>query len=154
MKKETEKPYNGGQWTEARMRSFAMSALRRAQWPAKYQAISQAYIGDGLNPKTGKPCKLHKCPTCKKVYPKGNFQADHINPVIPLDHKWTNCFLGYDWNEVMRNLWCEKEGFVAICKECHKAKSKQENIDRKQYKKQNDKSASTGGVDAKRSKEV
>lgn len=134
MKKQTEKPFNGGNWSISRMRSFAMSALRRAQWPAKYQAISQAYIGDGINPKTGKPCKLHKCPTCEKVYPKGMMHADHKNPVIPIDKQWSNGFLGYDWNEVMRNLWCEKDGFSAICKECHKTKTKQENTERRNNK--------------------
>ena len=153
MKKEIEKPYNGGQWTTARMRSFAMSALRRAQWPQKYKSIEAAFIGNGINPKTGKPCKLHKCPTCGKVHPKGNMQADHINPIIPIDKKWDSVFLGYDWNEVMRNLWCEKDGFLAICKECHKTKSKQENSDRKQHKNttQHDKSANNKRMEAKSS---
>ncbi len=134
MKKQTEKPYNGGKWTEARKRSFAMSAVRRAHWPPKYEAIARAFIGNGITPKTGKPCKLHKCPICEQVHPKGNMHADHINPVIPLDHKWENCFLGYDWNEVLRNLWCEVDGFQPICKDCHKEKSKEENTQRKQHK--------------------
>ena len=141
MKKNIEKPYNGNTWTTARMRSFAMSALRRAQWPAKFKSIDKAFIGNGINPKTGKPCKLHKCPICEQVHPKGNMHADHINPVIPLDYNWENCFLGYDWNEVLRNLWCEADGFQPICKDCHKAKSKEENTQRKQHK--NAKSATT-----------
>lgn len=131
MKKQIEKPYNGGKWTEARMRSFAMSAIRRAQWPAKYASLDKIRIGPGINPKTGHKCILHKCPSCNEVGAKGDFHADHINPIIPLDHKWENCFLGYDWNEVLRNLWCEVDGFHPLCKDCHKAKSKQENIERK-----------------------
>lgn len=144
MKKGTEKPYNGGTWTTARFRSFAMSALRRAQWPAKFKSIDKAFIGNGINTKTGKPCKLHKCPICEQVHPKGNMHADHINSVIPLDHKWENCFLGYDWNEVMRNLWCEVDGFQPICKDCHKAKTKQENTERRLNK--NDKLTSTARI--------
>jgi 5-methylcytosine-specific restriction endonuclease McrA len=68
------------------------------------------------------------------VHPKGNMAADHISPVIPIDNNWKNTFLGYDWNEVMRNLWCEKEGFSATCKECHSKKTKQENIERRNNK--------------------
>lgn len=133
-KKSPDKPYNGGQWTEARMRAFAMSALRRAQWPAKYQSIAQAYIGDGINPKTGKPCKLHKCPTCEKVHPKGEMAADHIEPVIPLTRNWNNLhgsFLGYDWNEVMRRLWVEQSGYQVLCRSCHAKKTKEENMVRR-----------------------
>jgi hypothetical protein len=49
-------PYNGGTWTKARMRSFVMSALRRAQWPVKFRAIKKAYVKDGINPATGRKC--------------------------------------------------------------------------------------------------
>lgn len=128
-----EKPFNGGKWSTSRMRSFAMSALRRAQWPAKYASIAKAYLRDGINPKTGKPCKLHLCPICKGVYPKGQMHADHIEPVIPLKHNWEG-WLGYDWNQVLPRLWCEQEGYQAICKTCHKAKSKEENQQRKKLK--------------------
>ena len=128
------KPYNGGKWTEARMRSFAMSAIRRAQWPAKYASIAQAYVGDGINPKTGKPCKLHKCPECEQLLPKGKFHADHVEPVIPVSHNWSSGdnWLGYNGNEVLPRLWCEQSGYRAICKDCHKKKTKQENKQRKQ----------------------
>lgn len=147
MKKQIEKPYNGGTWTKARMRSFAMSALRQARWGPKYAAIRKAYVGEGINPKTGHKCQLHKCPTCEKVTAKGDMHSDHISPVIPLDHNWENGFLGYDWNEVMRNLWCEVDGFQPICSYCHSKKSKQENIQRKQHK--NDKLTSSNRLQAK-----
>ena len=133
MKKATLKPYNGGKWSIAKMRSFAMSAIRRAQWPAKYASIAKAYVRDGINPKTGKPCKLHQCPVCKQLFPKGKIVADHINPVIPVKHDWNESptsFLGYDWNEVMRRLWVEQEGFQPICKQCHKEKTRKENKNR------------------------
>jgi hypothetical protein len=105
-----------------------MSALRRAQWPQKYASISSAYVRDGINPATGKPCKLHKCPICEQLYPKGNMQADHTNPVIPLS--------GFDsWDGVISRLYCEKDGFQPICKPCHKGKTLLENQQRKALKK-------------------
>ena len=129
------KPFNAGKWSTAKMRSFVMSALRRAQWPAKYASIASAFIANGTNPKTGKPCKLHRCPECNGIFPKGKMHADHIEPVIPLENetKTLTAWLGYDWNVVMRRLWCEKEGFRAICKDCHKAKTKEENKQRREY---------------------
>lgn len=133
-KPKPEKPYNSNQWTEARFRSFIMSALRRAQWPQKFKAISTVYIKDGINPKTGKKCKLHQCPICKEILPKGSFHSDHINPVVPLDNNWANeeNFLGYNWNKLLPNLFCESDKYQPICKVCHAQKSKEENLIRKQ----------------------
>jgi 5-methylcytosine-specific restriction endonuclease McrA len=120
-----QKTRNAGQWTDARYHSFVMSALRRAQWPPKYASIARAYVRDGVNPKTGKPCKLHRCPQCSQLYPKGQMQADHINPVVPLS--------GFDsWDGVISRLYCEADNFQPICKSCHKIKSKQENKQRKE----------------------
>lgn len=117
----------GNRWTEARYHSFVMSALRRAQWPPKYASIAKAYVKDGLNPKTGKPCKLHRCPQCHQLYPKGKMQADHISPVVPLS--------GFDsWDGVIARLYCEADSFQPICKPCHKVKSKEENKQRKENK--------------------
>lgn len=122
------KPFNGGRWSLARMRSFAMSAVRRAQWPAKYASLAAAYVKDGINPATGKPCKLHRCAITGKLYPKKDMHADHKEPVIPLDGKWGNetSWLGYNWNSLLPRLWCEAEGYQAISKEAHKQKTQQE----------------------------
>ena len=131
------KPYNDGQWTTARMRSFAMSALRRAQWPAKYKSINSAFLEDGVNPATGKKCKIHQCPECEGKFKKGDMHADHIEPVVPVDGVWgeTTRWLGYNWNELMPRLWAELEGYQPLCKPCHKAKSKEEAAERALAKK-------------------
>lgn len=128
-----DKPYNMGQWTVARMRSFIMSALRRAQWPPKYKSINKAFVKRGPNPKTGKMAKLHECPVCNELYAAGNMHADHKEPVIPVDGQWgeTTRFLGYNWNEVMMRLYIEE--FDALCKTCHKKKTNEERQQRKHY---------------------
>lgn len=102
-----------------------MSSLRRAQWPPKYQAIKKAYVKDGKNPKTGRKCKLHKCEHCGNLFPQKDMQADHVNPVIPLT--------GFDsWDKVIERLFCEVDGYQAVCRECHKIKTKEENRIRKE----------------------
>ena len=118
MKKD--KPFNGGQWTVARKRSFIMSALRQARWPVKYACIKTAFVKMGTNPKTGRKCKLHRCPSCKKLFPQKDVQADHIKPIIPLE--------GFDsWDSVIDRIYCELDGFQVLCKKCHSVKTKEEN---------------------------
>lgn len=131
---DIERPYSNGEYSEAKFRSFAMNALRRARWGPKCTVISRAFVRDGINPLTGHKCKLHKCEHCGKLFAKGDLHADHVEPVIPEGHDWANkpgSFLGYDWNEVLRRMWVEESGFQVLCKEgCHKLKTEEERVSR------------------------
>ncbi len=124
------RPFCGGLWTEARMVSFIKSALRGARWPEKYYCIAEAYVEDGINPKTGRRCKLHRCPECQDLFPATGMQADHIEPVVGPEGFTT-------WDDFIARLYCPREGFVALCKGCHKAKTKEENTLRRELKKEN-----------------
>lgn len=139
-RKDLDREFNSGQWTLARMRSFVMSALRRAAWQPKYLVINRAYVRDGINPATGCKCKIHRCEQCGREGPKGIMCADHDQPVIPLDHNWESLshnFLGYDWNEVMRRLWIEVDnGWNVVCDDCHGKKTSEERLERAAVKKQ------------------
>lgn len=120
------KTRNGGQWTEARFRSFIKSALRGARWPQKYACIRKAYVKDGVNPKTGRKCRLHTCERCAGLFPQNMMQADHIIPVVGPE--------GFvDWNTYIDRLYVEADGFRALCKPCHKAITKQQNQERKKH---------------------
>lgn len=124
------KPYNGGQWTAARYRSFVMSALRGARWPIKYAAISKQFVRDAVV--NGRRVKLHRCPICQQEVPRGHMQADHIKPVTPIS--------GWDsWDGVISRMFCEADGFQALCKGCHLAKTLNENAERRTNKQTNDK---------------
>jgi hypothetical protein len=130
----TPKPYNGGQWTEARMRAFIMSALRRASWPVKYAVKERAFIGREYNPKSGKMRKVFACEVTGKKGGENAFQVDHITPVVPNDFGETTRYVGYNWNEIMPRLFCEAEGLRVIGKEVHQQKTKTENQNRKKKK--------------------
>jgi hypothetical protein len=135
MGKTKPKPYANGAWTEARFRSFVMSALRRAQWPVKYEAINRAYVKTGPNPATGRMCKLHRCEQCNNLFPQGQMAADHIEPVVPIEGFKKKGFLGYDWDSLIQRLYCEIGGFQALCNPCHKLKSQDERAQRAAAKK-------------------
>lgn len=130
---DIERPYCNGQWSEARMRSFAMSALRGARWNPRMTVIARAFIRKDINPATGKPCKIHRCESCQGEFPQGKMRADHAESVIPIAHNWRegDNFCGYNWNEVMRRLWIEKgSGWNVLCEGCHKIKSSEERAGR------------------------
>lgn len=123
-KRDIPRPHNGGEWTKARMQSFIKSALRGARWPQKYVCIEKAVVGYGINPKTNRRCKMHRCAECGGEFPAKQMQADHIIPVIGEE--------GFkDWNTFIERLYCEADGFRAICRDCHAVKTKQENAARK-----------------------
>lgn len=125
--KKSQKIYNGGQWTTARKRSFIMSALRRAQWGVKYACIKASFVEMGVNPDTGRKCKMHRCALCNGLFKASDMQADHIEPVVPVS--------GFDsWDKVIERLFCEVDGFQAVCKPCHKTKSLEENAARREWK--------------------
>lgn len=122
------KPYNSGKWTTARKRSFVMSALRKAQWPVKYEALKLSRCGKMINPATGKPCNAHLCPICNQQHIEANMAIDHIEPIIPIT--------GHDsYDAIIDRLLCELDGYQVICKPCHKEKSNGENKMRREHKK-------------------
>lgn len=125
-------PRNAGSWTEARFHSFVKSVLRAGsrKWPPKYQCINDAYVGTKINPKSGRRCKFYKCACCNEEFPLAMIEVDHINPIVPITGFTT-------WDEVINNLFCEKEDLQAVCKDCHKIKTKAETQERKQFKDNN-----------------
>lgn len=135
-KRKIERPYNDGKWTEAQLRSFIIGCLRRGHWPPRAATLARGFVKRGANPKTGRAANLHECECCGKLYAKSDRQADHILPVVPLDGKWgeTTEFLGYNWNEVMMRMFVDSDHLQAIGKDCHKAKTKAENQERKRLR--------------------
>lgn len=114
--------FNGGGWTEARFNSFVKSALRAAsrRWPPKYESLASAYVGQQVNSKSGRLAKHYKCACCSGSFPAKDVQVDHIAPIIdPLTGFTT-------WDDVVNNMFCEKENLQILCTECHKTKTAQE----------------------------
>lgn len=129
MKIEKEKPYNGGEWTEARYFAFVKGGLRSAsqRWPPKYKVLNRAFVGSRINQKSGRLAKHYLCGNCQDSFPAKDVEVNHILPVIPVT--------GFDnWDGVIKRLFCEETGLEVLCKPCHKIITKQENEERKLYK--------------------
>lgn len=124
-----KKSRNSGLWTESRFNSFIKSALRTAsvRWPPRYETLADAYVDRLTNPATGRLAKFFKCSCCQELFVQKDVEVNHKTPVVPTS--------GFDsWDEVIERMFCEKEGLEVVCKPCHKAITRQENIERKKGK--------------------
>lgn len=123
-KRQIEKPFNGGKWSSARMRSFIISAIRSAssRWGPKFECIRAAYVGDGINPATGRKCKLHRCSHCRELFPQNKVQADHIEPIVDPEVGFVS------WDEYIKRCFREVEGYQVLCRQCHSIKTSGENL--------------------------
>lgn len=119
-----------GTLTEAQYKGRHISTLRRSSqyWKPKNDCLAEASKGTIINPKTGRPNKAVVCSECSKVVPKKDAEVDHIVPVVPLT--------GWDsFDGFIERLFCEKDGFRALCEECHSKITKEQNAIRRENKK-------------------
>ena len=103
-------------------RVFSRSDIRRA--------VIEASRIEHTEPSRPRVTKWSLCGTCKKFIPTYLMVADHISPLIPVDTKLEDM----TWDTVIDNTWCEKNNLMAICKDCHKIKTKSENKLRRRSK--------------------
>jgi len=127
LKKLSLKTRNGGQWTDARFRSFITSTLRAAsrRWPPKYTALKSAFIERRINKKTGLLAQHYKCAACKEEFVAVDVQVDHIHPVV-------DPAVGFvSWDVYIDRMFCELPELQVLCKPCHKIKTDKEKTERK-----------------------
>lgn len=120
---KTNKTRNWGEWTEARFKSFIISALRGAsrRWWPKNKCIQNARVGRGL----------YKCSLCWKIVPLSKKEGKRKRIQIVADHRCpivnpTVWFV--DYNTWIERCFIEEDGFQALCLDCHTKKTNEEKI--------------------------
>ena len=125
-----EKTRCSGQWTEARYRSFIISALRSAtcRWGPKAEALRNARVKRGEY--VCNLCNKHMGATAWRVYKSGKKKGkpkkvkdaivDHIVPVVDPVVGFTT------WDDYIERMFCEVDNFQVICHDCHEAKCSEE----------------------------
>lgn len=96
---------------------WVINQLRRLslKWPPRSKVKTDARLRRGI----------YKCALCLKETRAKDIFLDHIEPVV--DPK-----TGFvDYNTYIARLFVPKEGFQAICRECHDKKTLAENMQRK-----------------------
>lgn len=133
---KADKTRNNGTMTEAGLKNFIISLLRKSNfaWKPKKEVIMSCRTDDKLvNETTGKPNMTSECQECgTRVFEK-KLKIDHVDPVVPVDG-WGNTtrFLGVNWNEYLSRMFVEAEGLQGICDTCHKDKTDRENKARRE----------------------
>ena len=122
------------------LKTWVIWALRKAsyRWPARQAALrtASATKEDYREFPGEKVSKLVRnfyfCKYCGQVFSRKGVSVDHIQPVVDPKKGWQ----GFD--EYIRRLFCEKDGFQILCGECHDAKTARENKNRKRGKRGKD----------------
>lgn len=105
---------------EKKRKSFVIASLRRAslRWPARNEALKLARIERGS----------YKCASCNDSFGRTEIHLDHIKPIVNLKG-FTN------WDDYIKGLLEEPQGFQVLCIACHMTKTGLENDMRDYYKK-------------------
>ncbi len=118
---------NGGTWTEARFTSFIRGGLRSIsmRWPPKNKVKQGARIERGVYLCAGYGREMHEVPVSLPPLPGNkrrinNAIVDHIAPVVDPKRGFIS------WDELIKRLFCEADGFQLLCHECHSAKTADE----------------------------
>lgn len=92
------------------LKRFLIPKLRSAsyRWKFRSDAIKAARKSRGI----------YECAQCKTELKNGEFKADHIIPVVPLEG-WD----GLDWTIYINRMFVRPEGFQILCEQCHTIKS-------------------------------
>ena len=104
------------------IRSYLRGVLRKAflQAPIKTEVLRRAKVGQ-----SGKVF-LYACATCSAITTRKECQIDHLIPVTPL-RGWD------DWNGFIERMFCDTDNLQVLCKPCHRAKTLEENVERKKH---------------------
>ena len=109
-------------WTEGRLRGFIVNTLRSGmrRYPPKYETLNDAKVGKRVNPKTKRSAEYYKCSGCGGEFVKKDIEVDHRIPVIDPQKGFQG------WDEYITRLFCDKSNLQALCRSCHKQKTRNE----------------------------
>lgn len=116
-----EKTRCGGRWTEARYRSFIISALRQAtrRWAPRTDVEKAARIRRGVYRCAECGCEA---PASEKLNGKKvkGYAVDHIEPVVDPEVGFTT------WDSYIERMFSEADNLAVLCRKCHTEKSMKE----------------------------
>lgn len=100
------------------LKNFVIRVLRREslKWPARNKVYKAARVARGQ----------YKCAICGCISRAKDTFMDHVDPVVSVTDGWQ----GFD--VFIERLFVPEEGWQAVCKTCHDAKSKEENTIRRE----------------------
>lgn len=104
-------------------RVFSRSELRRSIIDQ-----SRRNYTDGNRPRV---TKWSHCQDCDKFIPTYLMEVDHVVPIVPINQSLEQM----SWDEIVNRIWCDPKNLRAVCKNCHKIKTKEETKARAYHRK-------------------
>lgn len=111
--------------------STIFGALRRcwSRHPRKRAILHKAKHPTICGPRGG---SQYICASCRETFGLGAVNVDHIEPVVPIN----TLSKDMSWDEIIGRMFnCSDDNLQVLCKECHKEKSREENAERREFKK-------------------
>lgn len=105
-------------------RVFSRSELRR-------KILDKVIVKDYHDPSRKRVTRWGRCAECNKLEPAYLLEVDHELPIVPIGMTLEEM----DWDQVISNVWCDERNLRALCKPCHKQKTKLEGVERRKIKK-------------------
>lgn len=96
-------------------RVFSRSELRR-------KVVEEATITH-CDLKCPRVTKWGRCARCRKPIARYQLEVDHLHPIVPLNTTLEKM----SWDHLIDNVWCDSKDLNAVCKPCHKEKTRVEN---------------------------
>lgn len=110
---------------DTKLKNFIIATLRRAsfRWKPRGEAKKRYKVKVGEF-STGRAKYGYQCASCKEIFKSKDIRMDHIEPAVPLDG-WQ----GFD--VFIERMFCDEDGFQALCDACHTVKTTEEKEIRK-----------------------
>lgn len=105
-------------------RVFSRSDLRR-------EVLKDSHI-QHTDPWRPRVTKWSRCAVCDLPTPSYKAQVDHVAPIVPVEWSFEEMSL----DDAVNRIWCVKNMLQVLCKPCHSIKTKQENAERRKYRKE------------------
>lgn len=94
----------------------------------EYAIIKHKGLAREVGPRGG---RRFICNKCSNIFDENSIKIDHIIPIVPLDSSAAEMGLEMFYNRCR----CSADNLQVLCKTCHDLKSKQENEERKKFRK-------------------
>lgn len=118
--------------TNPKERNLLKGAIRRlfSRSDLRLSIIQKAEIKHH-DPERPRVTKWVNCSECGLIFPRYLAEVDHVEPIIGLDENIGDL----PWDIIIERVWCDAKNLRVVDKECHKAKTKLENAERKLHRK-------------------
>jgi hypothetical protein len=130
MAKRVPRTRGDGKLTESMFMAMIKNNLRKLHlyWNSKTVAKNKAKTGGTvINPNTDRPNVAYECAICHGEFMGRHIDIDHLEPFVPIGMTWEDMFKTMTLEDIVNRMYCESDGYRALCEACHVVCTNEEN---------------------------